>query len=408
VKSQSLSSPLLAFVSLLATASGIAACSASVGPEDPTETVQSAASSCAAAYYQCGGLNWTGATCCASGSTCQYQNEFYSQCVPGSGGGSGSGGGGDQCPPATANDPQMRAAASVAFNLMALAAQGQVSKSNAYWVYSVLSSQRYRVASGGTSIEFDPTDPLYSYVTSNMKAQLTIAQLDSSVGAFLVAGLQYAYANTNGKHYPSIPAIQGLDGYSYPGPTSNPLLDHGSGDSVVITGSPWCQTETVAFAQTCRNTHSYAPMVSRNIGDWRSSVPSAFTGTADTPWTPFNGNSSAGNPYLIVSVNGQTTTWATYNFAGEDCYGLPNATCTGTLVVDPIPYTQPAAYYDPTGNLVGPQSNPFSLIITTTYADASHQGQWASRTVNGVQQWGTFTAPVTVAGLTIYGYVKQM
>jgi hypothetical protein len=400
---------LLSFVSLLAAISGAAACTTSVGQDDPTETAQSAATSCAAVYYQCGGLNWTGATCCASGSTCQYQNEYYSQCVPGSGGGSGSGGGGGgQCPPAASNDPQLRAAASAAFDLMRLGAQGQVSQSNAYWVYSVLASQRYRVASGGASIEFDPTDPLYSYVTSTMKARLAIAQLDSSVGAFLVSGLQYAYANTNGKQYPSIPAIQGLDGYTYPGPTSNVLLDHGSGDSVVITGSPWCQTETVAFAQTCRNTHSYAPMVKRNIIDWRSTVPSLFTGTADTPSTPFNGNSAAGNPYLIVSVNGQTTTWATYNFVGEDCYTLPNATCTGTLVVDPIPYTQPADYYDANGNLVGPQANPFSLIVTSLYADSSHQGQWATRTVNGVQQWGTFSSTTTVAGMTVYGYVKMM
>ncbi|KAI5475695.1 glycoside hydrolase family 12 protein [Pseudohyphozyma bogoriensis] len=37
--------------------------------------------SCAALYYQCGGLNWTGATCCQSGATCKVQNDYYSQCV---------------------------------------------------------------------------------------------------------------------------------------------------------------------------------------------------------------------------------------------------------------------------------------------------------------------------------------
>ncbi|KAF7923905.1 uncharacterized protein EAE98_007723 [Botrytis deweyae] len=35
------------------------------------------------AYGQCGGLSWTGATTCAVGSTCVYQNAYYSQCVPG-------------------------------------------------------------------------------------------------------------------------------------------------------------------------------------------------------------------------------------------------------------------------------------------------------------------------------------
>ncbi|GIJ92552.1 hypothetical protein Asppvi_001830 [Aspergillus pseudoviridinutans] len=33
-------------------------------------------------YGQCGGLNWTGPTACASGSTCKNWNPYYSQCVP--------------------------------------------------------------------------------------------------------------------------------------------------------------------------------------------------------------------------------------------------------------------------------------------------------------------------------------
>ncbi|TFK76897.1 glycoside hydrolase family 3 protein [Pluteus cervinus] len=35
-------------------------------------------------WGQCGGIGWTGATTCASGSFCQYSNDWYSQCVPGS------------------------------------------------------------------------------------------------------------------------------------------------------------------------------------------------------------------------------------------------------------------------------------------------------------------------------------
>ncbi|KAG9039218.1 hypothetical protein FRB95_011803 [Tulasnella sp. JGI-2019a] len=34
-----------------------------------------------AAYGQCGGVNYTGATTCVSGFTCVYQNAYYSQCV---------------------------------------------------------------------------------------------------------------------------------------------------------------------------------------------------------------------------------------------------------------------------------------------------------------------------------------
>jgi hypothetical protein len=391
---------------------GIAACTVPTGEssESSNESTQSAATTCSALYGQCGGLNWTGATCCTA-STCTFQNPYYSQCTATgtiTDAGSSSGGSSSTCPTATGSDPQMRAAASAAFDIMRLAAQGQVGVSNAYYVYSVLASQRYRVASTGTTIEFDPTDPLFSKVTTAMQARLAIAQLDTTVAAFLVAGLKYAYTQTDGKQYPSIPAIQGLDGYSYPGPKSNPLLDHGSGDSVVITGTPWCGTEGVNFLQTTANTHSFGPLVMRNIIDWRSTVPSAFTGKNDVPSTPFNGNTSAGNPYLIVSVNGQTTTWATYNFTGEDCYTLPNDTCTGNLMIDPIPYTQPAAYYDTTGALVGPQANPFALTVTNLYADPAHQNQWATRTVSGVQQWGTFSTAVNVLGTTVYLYVKQM
>ncbi|KAJ8490179.1 hypothetical protein ONZ45_g1964 [Pleurotus djamor] len=41
-------------------------------------------------YGQCGGSNWTGETSCESGSSCVFQNEWYSQCLPGSGGGATS------------------------------------------------------------------------------------------------------------------------------------------------------------------------------------------------------------------------------------------------------------------------------------------------------------------------------
>jgi cellulose 1,4-beta-cellobiosidase len=34
-----------------------------------------------------GGNGWTGATTCVSGYTCTYSNDWYSQCLPGSGGG---------------------------------------------------------------------------------------------------------------------------------------------------------------------------------------------------------------------------------------------------------------------------------------------------------------------------------
>ncbi|KAH9901502.1 cellobiohydrolaseII [Cubamyces lactineus] len=35
-------------------------------------------------WGQCGGIGWTGPTTCASGSVCTKQNDYYSQCIPGS------------------------------------------------------------------------------------------------------------------------------------------------------------------------------------------------------------------------------------------------------------------------------------------------------------------------------------
>ncbi|KAG5732651.1 putative mannan endo-1,4-beta-mannosidase F [Termitomyces sp. T112] len=35
------------------------------------------------AWAQCGGLNWAGDTTCVVGSVCRYQNDYYSQCLPG-------------------------------------------------------------------------------------------------------------------------------------------------------------------------------------------------------------------------------------------------------------------------------------------------------------------------------------
>lgn len=32
-------------------------------------------------WYQCGGINWTGATTCAGGAKCVKQNDYYSQCL---------------------------------------------------------------------------------------------------------------------------------------------------------------------------------------------------------------------------------------------------------------------------------------------------------------------------------------
>jgi endo-1,4-beta-xylanase len=36
---------------------------------------------CSPRWGQCGGQGWNGPTCCVSGTTCQNQNPWYSQCL---------------------------------------------------------------------------------------------------------------------------------------------------------------------------------------------------------------------------------------------------------------------------------------------------------------------------------------
>ncbi|KAG8938635.1 hypothetical protein FRC04_008133 [Tulasnella sp. 424] len=46
-----------------------------------TTTTTSNGGTCSAKWGQCAGSGWTGPTCCQSGSTCTYNNYWYSQCL---------------------------------------------------------------------------------------------------------------------------------------------------------------------------------------------------------------------------------------------------------------------------------------------------------------------------------------
>jgi hypothetical protein len=387
----------------------LAACSAEVGNPESTGSEPEAVS-CSAVYGQCGGQGWTGATCCATGSTCTYNNAYYSQCLPGGSGSTSSAASGGSCP-SGANDDQQRAAATAAFGIMKAAAQ-QCGGASAgpCWGTTILASQRYRVASTGSTIEFDPTDPQYAYVPQSAKAALAIAQLDSTVAQFLVGGLQWDQQNTNGKLFPVVEPIAALANFVYPG-NSSPIViqDPQAGNdrrTEVVTGSSWCNTEKVHFADHSSYEVNFAPFNTVSYTNFYGLPKPAYRGGNAWPSTPFNGSGGSGNPYLVVSVNGQTLNWNMSSWPVQNCPG--DSSCNGTIDIDPIPYAQPGSYYDANGNIVGPQANPFSLVITSLYADPTHANQWATRTVAGVQQWGTFSAPISILGLTIYQYVKAM
>jgi len=51
-------------------------------PTTPTPPTNHESGSCGKVWQQCGGVHWTGATCCDGDNVCLRQHEWYSQCVP--------------------------------------------------------------------------------------------------------------------------------------------------------------------------------------------------------------------------------------------------------------------------------------------------------------------------------------
>ncbi len=380
------------------------ACSAELGSSEDTSSDLQASS-------KGGGGNGGGGSSSGSSSSSSSGSSSSS---------SSSSGGGTTCPSGT-NDAQQRTAASTAYSIMKAASTycaslGTTAQSGQYggpcFATTILTSHRYTFGTGNTTIVFDPADSLYSYVPQAAKVALAVAQLDSTVAAYLVGGLTWARANTNGAWVPVAMPVQALSSFSYPGnKTAIQIVDGAAGGtrrSEVVTGSAWCSTEDIHFVDTSTLESGFAPF--NVVGNTYASEPNLgnFKGTNTYPTTPFNGTGGTANPYLVIAVNGTQIVWNTAgaSWPYQSCGSSP--ACTGTIDIDPIPYTQPAAYYDASGNLVGAQANPFALNVTDLYADPGHAGQWATRTVTGVQQWGTFSSAVSVLGTTVYLYVKQM
>jgi hypothetical protein len=391
-----------------------AACSAEVGPET-TGTTEQATGSCSALYGQCGGSGWTGPTCCASGSTCVFSNQYYSQCLAGSGGSSSSSSSSQNCPSGS-NDAAQRAAATAAYQIMVAAAitcQNAESGSvgGPCWGDAILNSQRYSVS--GSTIIFNPSDALYGNVPNAAKAALAFAQESSATASFLVQGLQWAQANTNGQNAIVALPTEALARFTYPGnSTPIPVMDGNAGNNrrtEVVTGSAWCNTADVHFVDTSTDENGFAPFNVIPFTEMSEpGAPKTFTGGNAWPSTPFNGAGGGSNPYLIISLteNGQSipVNWNSSSFPTENCGNSP--ACLGTIDVDPIPYTLPVDIYNANG-LVGPEPNPFNLVQSNEYADPSKEGDWATQVVSGVTHGGTFISANSYFGETSYGYVQQ-
>jgi cellobiose dehydrogenase (acceptor) len=52
-----------------------------IAAEKASERILALKPQVAIKWGQCGGRLWTGAFSCEAGSTCQYQNDYYSQCL---------------------------------------------------------------------------------------------------------------------------------------------------------------------------------------------------------------------------------------------------------------------------------------------------------------------------------------
>jgi hypothetical protein len=301
---------------------------------------------------------------------------------------------------------------------------------------TIWSAQSFRVASGSASIEYDPNMPGYAFIPNSVKADLAFAQLDPSVASYLTAGLVSCFSVSDGSMVYAFRA-DFLKGFRYPASHNGSVTNSdGSVDNFTAQGSPINKAQQIINISA--NSGPGTPDPSFGIlrylnASWNGSAPTfpnywtaiypkflgsdmnvgspnpgSWHGRYAAACTPFNGPGGSSNPYFVLSqtINGQHQNFSAW-FQGVGSQSCNNG-CTANFQVDPAPYTEPGAYFDINNNPVGMQSNPFALDPAYLYAVPDHASQWATRTVNGVQQWGTFSKAVTMYGVLEYKYVKAM
>ncbi|MDP9149856.1 MAG: cellulose-binding domain-containing protein [Myxococcota bacterium] len=314
--------------------------------------------------------------------------------------------------PADGIDHVSRAAASAALSVAYRYANDKLPNNprDLMWYrYSDLiwDSHSYRVASDGKTIEFDPNVPGYRFIPNSAKAELAFAQLDPAVASYMVTGLASCFAEVTYDMVYGL-ATDFLHDVTFPGggsgyrTNSDRTTDHFATTTMTVNGS--MQVKIVETSNDDEwfgilsyfHERIYQQSQDALIAKYNSNGQAASC-------SPFNGPGGSSNPYLVISLNGHQVP-ARYNIESPtNCSGG----CTSTAVIDPVPYAEPGSYYNANGALVGTQSNPFALSNTVLYADPSHASQWATRTTNSIQEWGTFSNAVTLFGSTKYKYVKQ-
>lgn len=279
----------------------------------------------------------------------------------------------------------------------------------------IWSAQSYVVVECGTcssyghQISFDKNVPGYQYIPQQAMAELAFAQEDPSVASYLVAGLTSCLVDTSAAYVYNFNAAP-LKGYTFSTKAvstniSTDAWGTAGVDKFTITGAVANNAEEITLNETQVSGADMAFGLLTSTSFWdtfpasqTNAVGTKFESGNGVPCSPFNGPGGAvANPYLVMKLNG-TTIGARTQVAPAQCQNL---VCTSSLVVDPVAYATPGAYYGTNGKLVGPQPNPFVLDPSTVYATPDHAAQYA---MNPYSQYGTFSTGVTLFGTTKYKY----
>jgi hypothetical protein len=275
----------------------------------------------------------------------------------------------------------------------------------------------------GSTIEFDSNVPGYAFIPNQAKAELAFAQLDASVAAYLVDGLQSCFADSSGAWVYNFRAgvLKGFTANATSTgsligviPPTNTWTPSGYNvNNVVDTYSTSMVKGSDKVTATLKGTQSPASAQDYWFGMLTSTTLNSFSNTSavlkkyegsgnNVSCSPFNGPGGGANPSFTITLNNQTVQ-ARFQGVGQQCQNP----CSSTLVMDPAAYASPGVQYDSNLNVLGPQINPFALLQNQLNAIVDHETQWAIRTALGVQTWGQFTNPVSIAGTTKYQYVDQ-
>jgi hypothetical protein len=280
--------------------------------------------------------------------------------------------------------------------------------------YYLLDSHLYTVSSDGSQLVFDPNAPGYSSIPQTAFSALATAQLDPSVAEYLVAGELSCLTDTSAWE------VWGFNGaalrnWSYT--TSQQTMNIGvwgssATDTIQRVGANVGGSERITLTETVASgtNNSFGLIQSIDYGNYEPVATglwnNKYHGSNKIPCSPFNGPGGSpmaqGNPYLVLNVSGIGQIGAREQLAPKQCPVQNN--CTSTAVIDPTAYASPGQFYDTTGNLVGPQGNPFLLEPNVVFGfNPDHTSQYAQDSYGNV---GMFYKRQFVNGSYWYKWVQ--